>query len=253
MEIAYIFLIGACIGSFVNVLVDRWSADQSIMGRSHCDYCKKTLSFLDLVPIFSYVFLQGKCRYCKKKLSIYYPIVELITAVLFVLSWTFLGIDMIEKVSFLGITTCLVVIFFSDLKYQLISERILVGFAIFSLPFFIKHPLDHFLSGILLGLFLYLIYFFSKGKGMGFGDVELAVVVGLFMGLKLGAIALYLSFIIGGGFSLIYLAINAIYKKKTKKIMKTKIPFGPFIITSVFLVVYFERYFINIFHKFFGM
>lgn len=252
MEFIYLFIIGLCIGSFANVLIDRWSHDQSINGRSHCDYCKKTLSPQDLIPVFSYLFLRGKCRYCQKKLSLFYPFVELLTAVVFVLSWKFLPGSIVERVSYLGISTCMIVIFFSDLKYQLISEKIILAMTVLATVFFLKNPLNHLSGALILAFLIYLIHFFTKGKGMGFGDVELAFVMGWLQGLTMGFISLYLSFIFGGIYAIIFVFIQKISNKKKTKIMKTKIAFGPFMIFSMFLTIFFSKQLLDIFHGIFG-
>src|SRR5689334_6734586 len=80
------FFVGACIGSFLGVIIDRLPKNEGFLaGRSHCDFCKKPLGALDLIPIFSFVVSSGKCRYCHKRLSIFYPVIEIVTGVLFVI------------------------------------------------------------------------------------------------------------------------------------------------------------------------
>src|SRR3954462_10427613 len=82
----FLFFLGTCIGSFLGVIIDRLPRGESIShGRSYCEFCKKKLTFFDLFPVFSFIFLGGKCRYCHKKLSFYYPFVEIVTGILFVL------------------------------------------------------------------------------------------------------------------------------------------------------------------------
>src|SRR4051812_43059867 len=92
----FIFILGAAVGSFLNVLSDRLPEDRSIMGRSHCEKCKHTLAWYDLLPILSFFLLRGKCRYCHIKLSFYYPSVEIVTGLVFVLSWSFMHIPALE-------------------------------------------------------------------------------------------------------------------------------------------------------------
>ena len=82
MVIVLVFSFGLCIGSFVNVVVDRLPKGKKITGRSHCEFCRKTLEATDLVPVVSFFLLKGRCRYCKKKLSWQYPLVELATGLL---------------------------------------------------------------------------------------------------------------------------------------------------------------------------
>jgi prepilin signal peptidase PulO-like enzyme (type II secretory pathway) len=173
--------------------------------------------------------------------------------VIFVLCWLFLPGNIIERISYLGISTCMIVIFFSDLKYQLISEKILLAMIFFSTVFFLKNPTDHLMGAIVLSLLLYLIHFFSKGRGMGFGDVELAFVMGWFQGLKLGFISLYLSFILGGLFAAVFVLYQGMNNKRKSKIMKSKIAFGPFIVLSMFLTMFFSKQLLDVFQKIFGL
>ena len=118
MSNIFLFFLGTIIGSFLNVLIDRLPREESIMGRSHCDHCKKTLSPIDLIPVLSFLFLKGKCRYCGKKLSLQYPGIEILTGVLFVLIYNFKFL-----ISNYAIVSCLIVIFFIDLKKQIIPDE----------------------------------------------------------------------------------------------------------------------------------
>ncbi len=103
MIILFIFLIGLLIGSFLGVLIDRIPKRENfIKGRSVCDYCKKELNVYDLIPVFSFIFLKGKCRYCHKNLSLFYPIVELSTGTIYVL--TYLFVVLILPFSFLTLS-----------------------------------------------------------------------------------------------------------------------------------------------------
>ena len=133
----FLFIYGTAIGSFLNVLIDRLPNEQSIMGRSHCDYCKKTLQGIDLFPIFSFLLLKGKCRYCHKKLSYFYPFVEILTGIAFILTWMYFPVvgrtvvlQTLGKIAGLGIISSLIVIIFADLKYQIIPDSMQVSFLI---------------------------------------------------------------------------------------------------------------------------
>jgi len=152
-----IFIFGASIGSFLNVLIDRLPNDESINGRSHCDFCGKKLNWYDMFPVISFFVLKGKTRCCGKKLSWQYPLIEFITGFAFVLI-TNNRIPITKQLSminlqitnvwilnnwslfvtwllFLGISSCLIVIFVSDLKYHLISDYILLALFVFTLVF----------------------------------------------------------------------------------------------------------------------
>lgn len=233
-------------GSFLNVLADRLSFDKSIMGRSHCDFCKKTLQWYDLLPVVSFISIRGKCRYCKKKLSIFYPLSELMTGIFFVLSWQYIpAYSLIEHIIYLGVVSCLIVIFLADVKYQIIPDQILVALGVLSLWFMRLNIVDHILGAAFLGSCFYMLYFLTKGKGLGFGDVKFAIVIGLLLGVRDGFLSIYLSFMIGGIIALVLLLL------KTKK-MKSKIAFGPFMIGGVFCVLFFHNLIYQYVNRLFG-
>jgi len=252
----FVFVIGTVVGSFLNVLIDRWSNDQSINGRSHCDFCHRTLSFPDLVPVISFLCLEGKCRYCHKKLSRQYPLVEFITGVIFV------GVDLRVDPQFMltgghmgpplhlflmfGIVSSLIVIFFADLKYRIIPDQIQIVFFVFALLMRIngkitlqvsRFTLSEFFgwlfAGLVVALPILLIYWLSRGRAMGFGDVKLAFNMGILLGTKGGLIALYFAFVIGG-------AAGAVLLLLKKKKLKSKIAFGPFLAAGAIIMIFFR-------------
>ena len=140
-----LFILGICVGSFLHVLIDRIPREQTIIkGRSYCESCKKVLKWYDLIPLFSYVQLWGKCRYCHTSLSYYYPVVELVTGVMFVTTSLFLPIESItyQVLSirqiflmsyYLFTISSLIVIFFADLKYGIIPDKILFPLIVITL------------------------------------------------------------------------------------------------------------------------
>ncbi len=269
MLLFFLFILGLFIGSFLNVLVDRLPREESIAkGRSHCEFCKHTLAWYDLVPVFSFIQLKGKCRYCRSPLSYYYPIVELTTGILFVLTASFvlnsvipspvegsyLQVLMSEILYFvqndimvvifhLYIVSSLIVIFFADLKYGIIPDKITYPAIIITLLFLVFNSftskeswlslslqpatfeagnrVTSALGAFLLFLFLFLI---TKGRGMGFGDVKLAFLMGIFLGFPGIVIALYVAFLTGAIFSLILIVWGK------KKLKGSTIPFGPFLV-----------------------
>lgn len=240
MTFLFIFIIGLAFGSFFNVLIDRLPNEKSINGRSHCDYCKKTLGTFDLIPVLSFLVLSGKCRYCHKKLSVQYPLIELLTGGLFLIifmvfiqthSLNYANIALLF--SYLGLYSVLLVIFFADVKYHIIPDSTQFFFFVFSVAilYFSKSIRtfenlgENFLFALAVMSPILLIYLLTKGKGMGFGDVKLAFTIGFF--LKLGGfIALYIAFIIGA-----VIGVVLIIKGKSK--MKSKIAFGPFLVIGV--------------------
>jgi leader peptidase (prepilin peptidase)/N-methyltransferase len=244
MLVFLIFLFGLCIGSFLNVLIDRFPTNESpFVGRSRCDYCKKNLSVIDLVPLFSYIFLGGKCRFCKKKLSYYYPVTEFSTGFLFVVTLLSVqsasfGISMyspdfyIRIILHLLIVSTLIVIFFTDLKSGIIPfSAVLTGTIIVLLLRLLTDDTTIFnyllsATGALVG-FLILFYFanlIAKGEGMGFGDVVYVFLMGFLLGFPQILLGLYIAFVSGGLFSL------ALVILKKKKFRGGTIPFGPFLV-----------------------
>lgn len=254
--LSIVFILGLAIGSFLNVLIDRLAKGQKITGRSHCDHCRRKLTYRDLIPVVSFFLLKGKCRYCQKKISWFYPLVELLTGVFFVLiiQWQnfkpyqfFSFYHFLLTISYLGITSCLIVIFFQDLKYRIISDWIQLFFFFFVLishllSFSIdleKFLINQFFSGIIVMLPILFLHLITAGRGMGFGDVKLSFTIGFFLGIKKGFLALYFAFIIGGIIGLILI----LFKKKK---LKSKIAFGPFLVTGLILVLSLRRWIILI-------
>lgn len=239
----YIFILGLLIGSFLNVLIDRIPKRKLFKKRrSYCDSCKKTLEWYDLVPVFSFIFLQGKCRYCHFPLSLYYPIIELITGALFIITFVFIfgGNFQLDKILtliyYLFIVSSFIVIFFTDLKYGIIPDKILFPAILVSLAylFFIHNSLfvTHLLSGVGAFLLFLLLHLITKGKGMGFGDVKLVFLMGLFLGFLNTILALYLAFLTGAVVGLILILWGK------RKFFGGKIPFGPFLVLGTLISLF---------------
>lgn len=248
-----IFLFGVAVGSFLNVLIDRLPKDEKITGRSHCDHCKKTIPWYDLIPVFSFFVLKARCRYCKKKISWQYPLIEILTGLAFVIIWTFsfspiILSTVVGKIIILGIVSCLIVIFFSDLKYHLISDYIQVSFFLFSLLFhlIVFNQLPYYLlSGLIVGLSIFLIYYLSKERAMGLGDVYLALNIGFLLGWQAGFLALYIAFVTGAVFGTILILLK-------KKKIKSKISFGPFLVIGTIIMLFYGDKIMELIRKVYG-
>jgi prepilin signal peptidase PulO-like enzyme (type II secretory pathway) len=258
MSALFIFIFGLAVGSFLNVLILRLGSEhkQGIGGRSHCPKCGHELTWQDLVPVLSFVYLGGKCRYCRQNISWQYPVVELVTGILFI----FLTINFFNSVasywSLFGILTlgfeffiagCLIVIFVSDLRFFIIPDEIIIAGVIGTLIWrilavwnlFGNWQLDignlktlgfYLLSAIAAGAFFFAIVLVTKGKGMGLGDVKMAFLMGLVLGWPLILPALLLAFISGALFGL-----GLIIAGRAK--MKSEIPFGTFLAAATFLTI----------------
>lgn len=230
MILVIIVFLSALLGSFYNVCIHRIGKGESIVfPSSHCPRCKHPLSPIDLVPLFSYIFLLGRCRYCKGYISIRYPVVEAITILSGILLYHKYGItwQFVSYFSFIGI---LIIISFIDIQHQIIPNQLviicLILGVLLSLTNITIHYRDAILglivgSGSLLLISMTVLLIIGK-EGMGGGDVKLLGVIGLFLGWKLTLLTLLLSIYLGGIFSILLLLLKI--KRRGEYI-----PFGPFI------------------------
>lgn len=221
----YFFVLGAVLGSFYNVVGLRVPVKMSIIApRSHCVKCQRTLTAVDLVPIFSFVFLKGRCRGCSEKISSVYPLIELATGVLFVFAFHKLGFDF-ELITALTFISLLVIIFVSDITYMIIPDKVLLFFLPLLILERIMIPLvpwwDSILGAVSGFLLLLAIAVISKG-GMGGGDIKLYFLIGLVLGLKLTMLSFFLATLAGAIYGFSGLLLGK-YKKRQP------VPFGPFI------------------------
>ena len=245
----FVFIFGAAMGSFINVLVDRLIHGESIMGRSHCDHCKKTLEWYDLFPILSYIFIGGKCRRCHTKLSIEHPLVEIATGLLYVTTWILVPLGSI--ILYWGIVSCAWVIVLSDLRYKLISDYMQLSFFLFILFQKIIEKASIFtllgdaVAGLAVCLPIGLIYVVTNERAMGLGDVILATIIGFSLGIGKGLLALYISFLVGA-------VVGAFLLIQRKKGMKSEVPFGPFMIIGMAIAGVWGDALIQIIKKMYG-
>ena len=238
----FIFIVGLFAGSFLNVLADRLPKGKSpIKGRSHCDKCRKTLKWFDLIPLLSFISLKGKCRYCFTPLSFYYPIVELATGVIFALTFYFFGImnhelRIMDLFYYLFLVSSLIVIFFADLRYGIIPDKVVFSaITIIFLYLFINPSsliINHLFSAVGASLFFLLLFLITKGKGMGFGDVKFAFLMGLILGFPNIIVGLYVAFLTGA----IIGCILILWRKK--RVFGTAIPFGPFLVIGTLVSIF---------------
>ena len=223
-------ILGSCIGSFLNVVIDRLSSGKSIVTpQSHCDKCKRFLTPLELIPVLSYIYLKGRCKTCHTKLSIQYPLSEIVTGLIFgYLMWFVIntGLSFVYWIYLCIIFSCLIVVIGTDLKKRIILDEIVFFGTVVSFLYILFFDpaslLSHIFSAfVFLGFFLFL-FLITKGKGMGFGDVKFSFFMGLTLGYPQIIVGFYLAFLTGALVSLI-LVIGRV------KSFKSTVPFGAYL------------------------
>ena len=231
----YLFVLGSVLGSFYNVVGLRVPLNQSIVKpRSHCSSCDRTLTAIDMVPVISYLGLRGKCRSCGAKVSPIYPVIELVTGLLFMLAFYHFGFT---AEFFVGLTflSLLVIIIISDITYMIIPDKVLLFFApllIVERLFIPRDPWWDMIIGAVFGfILLLLIAILSKG-GMGGGDIKLFFVIGLVLGFKLTLVTFMLASFLGAFYGVFGMILGK-YKKRQP------IPFGPFIAMGAILAYFY--------------
>jgi len=265
--LAIFFIVGLIVGSFLGAVNYRLkNAEDIVWKRSHCRHCKRTIRWYDNIPLLSFIVLWGKCRECEEKISLQYPLIELLTGLLFAaVAWKFLGSaavgfgsagqparllgagDIVEMAFWLFSVCYLVLIFFHDLDYMLIPDAAVFPAIIVTLgyqywkylesPLGIASPLNPFVRA-LAGAFVAAIFFFiliwiSRGKWIGGGDVKLGFLIGALVGWPKIIFALFIAYMIGAVVSLGLIAM----KKKT---WKSQVPFGPFLVAGTLAVMFFS-------------
>jgi prepilin signal peptidase PulO-like enzyme (type II secretory pathway) len=247
--------LGFILGSFVNAYVYRVKTNKRgqvklsiINGRSICPNCKHLLGPMDLVPVFSWLFLRGRCRYCKKPISSQYPIVELLTVMLFLLSllyWpgSLIGSGLGLFAIWLFILTILISLAVYDIKYMLLPNKMVIPLVCLVLAFVIYRALVdtpgnweiNSIFGFLIGGgIFYLIYQISGGKWIGGGDVKLGAILGLLLGSAFNSLLMiFIASLLGS-----LVGIPLMLTKKQKK--PNLIPFGPFLILAAVILMIFS-------------
>lgn len=221
-----IFIYGLLIGSFLNVCIYRIPLKKTVVkGRSYCTSCNTLIPWYCNIPLFSYLFLKGRCLRCGEKISLIYPAVELLNAILYLLIWMVYGLT-IPALFVAILFSILIIISFIDLKHQIIPDGlvliILVLGAINALyqTLALGVPWYTWIIGFLAASVPLFILGLIYTDGMGGGDIKLMAAAGLFMGWKLILLSLFIGALYGGVVSLFI-----ILSKRGS--MKTTVPFGP--------------------------
>lgn len=257
------FVFGCLWGSFLNVVILRLPEEEKLTGRSHCIHCKHILAWWELVPILSFVFLGGRCHRCKKSISPRYFIIESITGLLFLASFL-----QLHPHNLLGILTLLkwwlviaaaLSIFVIDLEHYLILDVIVfpVLVAVLALNFgidIVSHArlfslASSLVSGIAAGIAgalpFFCLWYFSKGRYMGFGDVKLMLLLGAVVGLKLIGVTFLLAIFSGG-------LASAALLVWTKKTLTSRVPFGTFLSAALLVTLFFGQRLLDWYLSFLG-
>ena len=254
-----IFYIGTALGSFISVVIYRIKHEKSgiLFGRSHCTNCNKSLAAIDLLPIVSYISLNGKCRYCGSEIAPSYIFMEIFTGIIMALLYLHVPfLDFSQNVSLPGIMLpvffqfmqlalvflVLVGIFFYDLLYQEIPDiftYVGIMLALLGNIIFSGVPPEEYIPGAAFGAFFFGIQLLvSKGKWVGSGDVILGLLMGILLGWKQLLLSLFIAYLLG--------SIVALWLLMTKKVEKnSKIPFAPFLVIGTILSVLFGSEMIN--------
>jgi len=259
-ESIFVLILGLAVGSFLNVIILRLkSGEQWTSGRSHCVWCQAILTIADLIPLFSFVWLKGRCHYCTKNISWQYPLVELVTAILFVCGYVsvlatihadslipllvngmmFPLLLLVRNFFFIGV---LIILFVTDLRwFALYDSVILVGSAIalasnmimptlFSPQYIFPAGLNLVVAALLPAAFFGAQYVLSRGLWIGSGDIFLGAMMGFMLGFPQVIVALFIAYCSG---ALVGIAL-LLGGKKTRK---SEIPFGTFLTGATMLML----------------
>jgi len=255
MIVLLLVWLGLCIGSFLNAFVWRWHESEyakttkrkdelSISrGRSMCPNCSHSLSAADLVPVFSWLALRGKCRYCKKPISVQYPLIEVLAAVAFVLSFLvwpygFEAAGIVLFITWLVILSGFVALSIYDFRWMLLPTKIvytLLGILLAGMALYLflsdSGPLQYALAGLsalIIGGLFYCLHMVSDGRWIGGGDVRLGYVLGLLVMSPVNAmLVIFLASLLGTIYALPYILRGR---------RNTHIPFGPFLMLAATIV-----------------
>ena len=245
-----IFFLGSAVGSFINVLIDRTIAGTDwVRGRSHCDNCRKTLAWYDLIPIFSYMAYRGRSRCCRRPLTPRHPIVEGIVGALF-LWWAIMGsfffqlatrpLVYIQPLFWLGVGIVLLILGITDWLYGVVLMPVLwVGVfwvALYRLVLMAagSYHLPDLVGALVVALgtavFIQALRWVTKGRGMGDGDPYLMFLAGIIVGWPRALVVLLFAFVAGAGVGITLLATGRRQRSDT-------LPFGPFLVAGVIVAL----------------
>ncbi len=244
----FIFIVGSIFGSFYTLVGERIPNKKSIIKpASHCPNCLKKLKWYELFPIFSYIFLRGKCRNCKSKIPVMYFLMELSCSFLFLISYIIFGFSF-EFFTCLVISSLLVIIFVSDFKYNIILDSpLIISSILYIILEFIYKDFKTVVLSCCFGITMFTILFlikllgdlFFKKESLGGGDIKLGFVMGLILTPRVALIALI--------FASLLALVYALFTKAKKE---QQIPYGPFLSVAFYISFIFKDIILNILNTF---
>jgi len=239
MEAALTIVLGLIIGSFLNVVIHRVPLGESIVfPGSHCPACGKAIPFYHNIPLLSYLILLGRCHSCRGRISPQYPLIEGFCAFSFWLTRYFFGFSL--TAAFTAVFICLLIALAAiDLKHMILPDELTLGGAALFFVYSFFNPdvsqLDAVLSGVGAALFFSGFFFFyikiRKIEGLGFGDVKMVLLMGLFLGLQRLVVAIFLASLSG-------LAVGVFFIIFKKKNLTFALPFGPFLSLGSYISIF---------------
>lgn len=242
-----IFVLGSCLGSFVNMVIYRMAVNYKLESkkfevksenRSFCDCCGRQLRWFENIPMVSWLVQGGKTRCCGEKLPLSYPVVEIIMGLSFLINYQLTIRNYQFNISFILSLVVITLLVFSavfDFKYMILpdfSTIILILIAFVGVIIDERNIIPYLLSAIGAFVFLLFLHIVTKGKGMGMGDVKYVLFMGLLLGPEKTIMAFYVAFVAGAIVGLFLMMINKMGRKSV-------IPFGPFLILGTFAAWWF--------------
>lgn len=233
------FLIGLIIGSFLNVCIYRLPENEDIVyTRSHCMNCGNAIKWYDLIPVVSYILLRGRCRNCHTKLSVQYPVIELLNGLLYVVIIMVMGMN-VRAVLTCALTSCLIVIMVIDWRTFEIPVGLNVFIAILgAIGIFLDYTnwMNYLIGAVSVSGFLLILFVVSKGRAIGGGDIKLMFAAGLLLGWQNIILAFVLGCIIGSVCHLIRMKVSN---------QNHVLAFGPYLAVGIFIAQLFGKQLID--------
>jgi len=245
----FVFALGACIGSFLNVVILRTRAGTSLWWpASHCPRCKSPLSWSENVPLVSFIALRGRCRHCRAPISWQYPLVELATALIF--GWLFISYGLTIQFWLTALFACfLVLIFVYDIRFYQIPDQFTLPAAAVALlgNLYLQFDISDLLLAMLIGTGFFAVqYLVSRGRWIGSGDIRLGAVMGLMLGWQKLLVALGLAYVVGS-------LVGIILVLGGRKQFSSRVPFGTFLSAATLASLVFGDKLISWYLSFLGV